>query len=93
MPAQEGVRAHVVVRGRVQGVFFRAETRDRAKSLGVGGWVANKADGSVEAVLEGPRERVETLLRWCRSGPRGAQVDDVDVTWEEPCGEPGFAVR
>jgi acylphosphatase len=82
----------VVVRGHVQGVFFRAEMRERARSLGVAGWVRNNADGSVEAVLEGPAERVETLVRWCRRGPRGAAVEDVDLRWEEPRGEGGFSV-
>lgn len=86
-------RAHVVVRGRVQGVFFRAETRDRARSLGLTGWVRNNADGSVEAVFEGERERVESMVEWSRRGPSHAAVDDVDVAWEEPQDEPEFAVR
>jgi acylphosphatase len=77
----------------VQGVLFRAETRDRARSLGVGGWVRNVADGSVEAVFEGEHDRVESMVDWCRRGPRGARVDDVDVTWAEPQGEDGFAIR
>ena len=81
------------VRGRVQGVFFRAETRDRARSLGIAGWVANAPDGSVEAVLEGDRERVESLVRWMGRGPSLADVEDVEVTWEEPQGENGFDVR
>jgi acylphosphatase len=86
-------RAEVVVRGSVQGVFFRVETRNRARSLGVGGWVRNAADGSVEAVFEGDDERVESMVSWCSRGPLGAQVDDVDVTWMEPQGEDGFAIR
>jgi acylphosphatase len=86
-------RAQVVVHGAVQGVFFRAETRDRARSLGVGGWVRNAADGSVEAVFEGEAERVESMVSWCRRGPRGARVDDVDITWTEPLGEDGFSIR
>ena len=86
-------RAHVVVRGAVQGVFFRVETRDRARSLGVGGWVRNTADGLVEAVFEGEDERVESMVDWCGRGPRGAQVDDVDVTWDEPQGENDFSIR
>ena len=89
----ERARAYVRVRGRVQGVFFRAETRERARSLGVDGWVTNAPDGSVEAVLEGDRERVESLVRWCGRGPSLAEVEDVEVTWEEPRGEAGFAVR
>ena len=85
-------RAHVVVKGRVQGVFFRAETRDRAQSLGLAGWVRNNPDGSVEAAFEGDRERVESMVGWCRKGPAHAQVDDVAVDWVEPENEPGFKV-
>jgi acylphosphatase len=86
-------RARAVVRGRVQGVFFRAETRDRARSLGLSGWVRNAPDGSVEAVFEGDRERIESMLAWCRRGPSLARVDDVQADWEEPRGEEGFATR
>jgi acylphosphatase len=86
-------RAEVVVRGAVQGVFFRVETRDRARSLGLAGWVRNAADGSVEAVFEGEDERVESMVDWCRRGPRGARVDDVDVTWSEAQAENGFSIR
>ncbi|HET9324231.1 MAG TPA: acylphosphatase [Gaiellaceae bacterium] len=86
-------RARAVIRGRVQGVFFRAETRERARSLGLGGWVRNNADGTVEAVFEGDRERIESMLAWCRRGPAFAQVDDVAVDWSEPRGEEGFAAR
>lgn len=82
----------MIVRGRVQGVFFRAETRDRALSLGLGGWVRNNPDGTVEAAFEGDRERVESMVEWCRRGPAHAQVEEVDVTWEEPRGESGFTV-
>jgi acylphosphatase len=84
-------RARVVVRGRVQGVFFRVETRDRARSLGISGWVRNAPDGSVEAVFEGDRERIESMLTWCRRGPSLARVDEVQAEWEEPVGEDGFA--
>ena len=86
-------RARVVIHGRVQGVFFRAETRDRARSLGLDGWVRNTGEGSVEAVFEGDRDRIESMLVWCRRGPALAQVDTVDVDWETPAGERGFAVR
>jgi acylphosphatase len=82
----------VRVGGRVQGVFFRAETRDRARSLGLAGWVRNCPDGSVEAVFEGDRERVESMVGWMRRGPSGASVEHVDVVWEESAGEQGFAV-
>ena len=86
-------RAEVVVRGFVQGVFFRAEARNRARSLGLAGWVRNAPDGSVEAVFEGEDERVESMVDWCRRGPPGARVDDVEVTWPEAQGEDGFAIR
>jgi acylphosphatase len=86
-------RAEVVVRGAVQGVFFRAATRDRARSLGLAGWVRNAADGSVEGVFEGEDERVESMVEWCRRGPRGARVDDVEVTWSEALAEDGFSIR
>jgi acylphosphatase len=77
----------------VQGVFFRSETRQRAASLGLAGWVRNLRDGSVEAVFEGERERVEAMVEWSRRGPSGAHVKDVDVAWEEPQGEAEFSVR
>jgi acylphosphatase len=86
-------RAHVVVTGRVQGVFFRAEARDRATSLGLGGWVRNNRDGSVEAVFEGDEERIESIVDWCRRGPAHADVENVQVAWEDPQGETGFAVQ
>jgi acylphosphatase len=86
-------RARVRVRGFVQGVYYRADTRARARSLGVAGWVRNASDGSVEAVFEGDPDLVESMITWCRRGPAGARVDDVEVEWEEPLGEHGFAVR
>ncbi len=79
-------RAHVFVSGRVQGVFFRHSARVRAEELGLAGWVKNTRDGRVELVAEGPREQVEALVRWCHQGPPGAQVGDVEVSWEEPVG-------
>ena len=77
----------------MQGVFFRAEARARAESLGVAGWIRNLPDGSVEAVFEGDDERVESMVGWCRRGPSGAEVEAVDVEREEPVGEPGFRIR
>lgn len=85
-------RARVRVRGRVQGVFFRVETRDRARSLGLVGWVRNCSDGSVEAVFQGEPERVQSMVDWCGRGPSGASVDSVDVNWEEPTDEAAFRV-
>lgn len=77
----------------MQGVFFRSDARQRAQSLGLAGWVRNNTDGTVEAVFEGDRERVESMVEWCRRGPSGALVDDVDVTWAKPQGEAGFSVQ
>ena len=84
-------RARVRVSGRVQGVGFRFATQARAASLGLGGSVRNRADGSVEAVFEGQRDRVESMLDWCRRGPSGAWVEDVEVVWEQPTGRGGDA--
>lgn len=89
----ERARAHVFVSGWVQGVFFRAETLRLAKSLGLAGWVRNLPDGRVEAVIEGPRQAVESMLEWMRVGPRGASVSSVEVSWEDPERERGFRVR
>lgn len=81
------VRAHVIIRGMVQGVFFRAYTREWAKELGVKGWVRNLPDGSVEAVFEGEEGRVKELIERCRKGPPLAVVEDVQVRWEKYKGE------
>jgi len=86
------VRIHVWIRGRVQGVFFRAEARARAESLGLAGWIRNAMDGSVEAVFEGDDARVRSMVEWCRRGPSGARVDEVEAETEEPRGETGFRV-
>lgn len=81
------VRAHVYVKGRVQGVFFRASTCDKACALNIVGWVRNCPDGNVEAVFEGNKDAVEEIISWCRIGPPGSLVKNVDVNWEEPTGE------
>lgn len=86
------IRRRVVVTGRVQGVFFRDSTRSEARRLGVAGWVTNRPDGGVEAVLEGEPGDVEALVAWLRHGPDRARVDTCTVTEEEPQGEPGFRV-
>lgn len=83
----------MVVHGRVQGVFFRESTRRQAEASGVDGWVQNLQDGTVEAVFEGALTAVEALLEFCRCGPPGAQVADVEVFEEIPLGDTGFAVR
>jgi acylphosphatase len=89
----DAVRKRVVVRGRVQGVFFRDTTRRQASSRGVAGWVCNRPDGAVEAVFEGEPDAVESLVRFASEGPRGADVADVEVSDEEPEGLSGFEVR
>jgi acylphosphatase len=81
------VRAHVLVSGFVQGVFFRSDARQEAQSLGVTGWVMNRFDGRVEAVFEGEKTSVQRLVDWCRKGPPGAVVKDVEVAWEDYRGE------
>ena len=86
-------RRHVLVAGRVQGVWFRESCRDQARSAGVAGWVRNLADGRVEVVLEGPPAAVDDVVAWCRRGPRRARVDGVEVVDEAPVGEQGFRVR
>jgi acylphosphatase len=77
------VRAHVLVSGLVQGVFFRQETKRKAESLGVSGWVRNLDDGRVEAVFEGEETDVKALVDFCGKGPRGAQVASIDVEYED----------
>ncbi|GAA0505720.1 acylphosphatase [Halorubrum aquaticum] len=81
------------VSGRVQGVFYRATTRDTARERGVDGWVRNLDDGRVEAVFEGPESAVEAMVEWCHTGSPAAEVDDVDATYGEPEGIDGFEVR
>jgi acylphosphatase len=76
----------------VQGVFFRASCAERARALGLAGWVRNSADGSVEAAFEGPSSAVEAAVTWCRQGPPSAAVERVEVDPEEPTGETQFRV-
>ncbi len=87
-------RAHVRISGRVQGVSFRDATRQEAESLGLSGWVSNLPDGRVEALFEGESDSVRRMVRWCEEGPNQADVDDVDVSYEEASGDlSGFEVR
>lgn len=81
------VRAHVLISGRVQGVYFRDSTRTRAIDLGVTGWVRNRRDGRVEAVFEGDEPAVRKIVEWCHKGPPGAWVVNVETSWEPPTGE------
>jgi acylphosphatase len=87
------IRRRVIVHGRVQGVFFRDSTRRMAQQRGVAGWVSNRRDGGVEAVCEGDAEAVERLVAFTGEGPRGAQVERVEVSEEEPEGLTGFSIR
>ncbi|HHF55963.1 MAG TPA: acylphosphatase [Thermoplasmatales archaeon] len=86
-------RAHVRIYGKVQGVWFRAHTKDMADKLGIKGWVRNVPDGSVEAVFEGDDESVEKIIEWCHRGPPLARVEGVEVEYEEPKGEEKFEIR
>ena len=86
-------RVHVFVSGRVQGVTYRASTRETARERGVDGWVRNLDDGRVEAVFEGPPVAVESMVEWCHEGPARANVTDVETSDEPPTGRSGFEVR
>ena len=76
------VRVHAIISGKVQGVFFRMETREAAQNYGVSGWVRNNHDGTVEAVFEGDKSAVDSVLQWCKQGPPGSRVDDIHLDWE-----------
>jgi acylphosphatase len=86
-------RVRVRIHGRVQGVFFRDTLRRRAESRGVAGWVSNRGDGTVEAVLEGRESDIEALIGFCRQGPARAEVEHVDVSPEPPEGLAGFRIE
>jgi len=91
---RDDLRARVVIHGLVQGVWFRASTKDEAQRLGLAGWVRNLPDGSVEAVFEGPKKKVEEIVGWCHRGPSGAEVIKVDIAWEPLAHEIGnFEIR
>jgi len=88
------IRAEVRITGRVQGVWFRQSTKQTAEKYGVRGWVCNRPDGSVAAVIEGERQNVQAVIDWCKYGPELARVDDLQVEWSNPTGEfSGFRVR
>ncbi|NCO68486.1 MAG: acylphosphatase [Nitrospirae bacterium CG_4_10_14_0_8_um_filter_41_23] len=90
----EEARAHVFIEGSVQGVFYRAFTRDLAYNLGIKGWVRNLYDGRVEAVFEGEKGLIDKAVKECYVGPPGARVTDIDVKWETFIGDQkGFSVR
>ncbi len=83
----EYLRAQVIIHGLVQGVWFRASTRDEAIRLGVRGWVRNLPDGTVQALFEGEKKKVEQIIGWCYKGPPGSRVSKVDIFWESYKGE------
>jgi acylphosphatase len=91
--ATDVVRRRVILTGRVQGVFFRASVKEAAENEGVAGWAANRPDGSVEVVLEGPAAAVESVLGYSRTGPVNARVDSAKVSEEDPEGLSGFQTR
>lgn len=86
----EKIRAHIFVSGRVQGVFFREKTKQKAEKLGVFGWVKNLSDSRVEAVFEGDKQQVEEMVIWAGKGPFWAKVNDLDITWDKYRGEFNF---
>ena len=86
-------QVRLLISGRVQGVWFRASTREVATNLGLRGWVRNLPDGRVEVTAEGPDSQVEELIGWCHEGPPGSRVGHVDVFEEEPTEAPAFEVR
>ena len=81
------IRAHVLISGRVQGVFYRTSTRDIAEQYGLTGWVKNTSDGRVEAVFEGEETAIKDMITWCHKGPRLAEVSDVLVDYIKFLGE------
>ncbi len=87
-------QAHIVVSGKVQGVWYRASTQEVARALGLKGWVRNLPTGQVEILAQGDKDSIERLVEWCHQGPPAARVTAVDVEWEEP-GKPfdDFSVR
>ena len=81
------IRAHVCISGRVQGVFYRASTRNKAEQIGLAGWVRNTSDGKVEAIFEGDESAVKNMIAWCHKGPRSADVSNVTVDYTKFLGE------
>ncbi len=80
-------RVKLNIRGKVQGVWFRGSTEKEALKLNIKGWVKNNSDGSVTVVAEGDEEPLKTLIQWCKHGPPGARVDDIEVSWLDYRGE------
>ena len=92
--SSEFARVRVKIAGRVQGVYFRASALQQAQKLGLTGWVMNCPDGSVETIAEGARAKLDELIAWCRLGPSGARVTNVDIEWQSAeHGFRGFTIR
>lgn len=86
-------KAHLLISGRVQGVFYRAFTKEVAESLGLKGWVRNLRDGRVEAVFEGDEDKISIAIERCKEGPPYAKVDNIEITWSEPEGLVDFEIK
>jgi len=84
---EEKMRVHIFVSGRVQGIFFRENTKKKAEKLAISGWVKNLRDGRLEAVFEGDRENIEKMVNWAKKGPIWAKIDDFSLVWEDYQGE------
>ena len=84
---------HIVIRGKVQGVFFRSGTKSVAHDLRLGGWVRNCGDGTVEIYAEGKEERLKRFIKWCNKGPPAASVTSIDTDWVDIQGMTGFRIR
>ncbi len=83
----ETARLHIVIEGIVQGVFYRVNTIEESSKLGLTGWVKNRADGRVEAVFEGDVDGIKQIVEWCKKGPPGAVVRNIETTWEQATGD------
>lgn len=79
----EKKRVHLIIFGSVQGVFFRASTQQKANELGLKGWVKNRVDGTVELTVDGESDKLKSLVKWCKSGPKHAIVDYIEVSWDD----------
>ncbi len=87
-------RLYLKIYGKVQGVYFRSFTQDKAHQLGLSGWVKNMPDGTVETVAEGEEENLNEYMQWCKKGPPAARVEEIREKWEEPTGEfKGFRIK
>lgn len=86
-------RVHLFIFGQVQGVFFRAYTEEKARELGLAGWVKNLADSRVEMIIEGKEDDLKKMIGWCRQGPPGAKVEKMTAQWGKAEGSKGFEIR